>query len=52
MTDTFTTILNAVLGWASQITGYMISDTLLALVLAIIIFSYVIKFFNKLKHLR
>lgn len=50
--QTFTDIFDAILSWASQITSYMISDTLLSLVIALIIFGFVIKFFNKLKHLR
>lgn len=50
--DKFSQILASLLSWASSITTMMTSDQLLSFCVALVVFGYVVKFFNKLRHTR
>lgn len=50
--EKFTQILSYLLGWASSITSMMTTDQLLSFCVALVVFGYVVKFFNKLRHTR
>lgn len=46
-----TLLLNALVSWIGSLSSWMVADILLAFVLALVVFSYVIKFFKKLRHI-
>lgn len=50
--DIFTHILNTVLNWCTQITSFIVNDTLIQFSVGLIVLSYVVKFFNKMRHLK
>ena len=49
--DKMTLILNAFINWISTLSSWMAADILLAFVLALFVFSVVIRIFRKLKHI-